>query len=55
MDTFFTTKLKGKGTGIGLSLSHRIIKEHNAEVLVNTSARGTVFTIRFSIDPPNED
>ena len=52
---FFTTKLKGKGTGIGLSLSHRIIKEHNAEVLVNTSARGTVFTIRFSIDPPNED
>lgn len=52
---FFTTKLKGKGTGIGLSLSHRIIKEHNAEVLVDTSARGTIFTIRFSIGPPDED
>ena len=51
---FFTTKLKGKGTGIGLSLSHRIIKEHNAEVLVDTSSAGTVFTIRFPLGTPDQ-
>ena len=50
---FFTTKLKGKGTGIGLSLSHRIIKEHDAEVVVDTSALGTVFTIRFPVGSPD--
>jgi len=47
---FFTTKLKGKGTGIGLSLSHRIIKEHHAEVNIDTSARGTIFTIKFPVN-----
>jgi C4-dicarboxylate-specific signal transduction histidine kinase len=51
---FFTTKLKGKGTGIGLSLSHRIIKEHNAEVLVETFSTGTVFTIRFPLGAPDQ-
>jgi len=49
---FFTTKLKGKGTGIGLSLSHRIIKEHDAEVNIDTSSRGTVFTIKFPVNKP---
>lgn len=44
---FFTTKRKGKGTGIGLSLSHRIIKEHNADVSVESSGSGTVFNITF--------
>lgn len=47
---FFTTKRKGKGTGIGLSLSHRIIKEHNAEVSVDSSGNGTVFTITFPLE-----
>ncbi len=46
---FFTTKRKGKGTGIGLSLSHRIIREHNAEVSVDSSGSGTIFTITFPL------
>jgi C4-dicarboxylate-specific signal transduction histidine kinase len=46
---FFTTKRKGKGTGIGLSLSHRIIREHNAEVSVDSSGNGTLFTITFPL------
>lgn len=50
---FFTTKHKGKGTGIGLSLSHRIIKEHNAEVTVDTSETGTVFSIKFPLGAPD--
>ncbi len=47
---FFTTKKKGKGTGIGLSLSHRIIREHNADVSINSSGKGTVFTIIFPVE-----
>ena len=45
---FFTTKQKGKGTGIGLSLSHRIIKEHGAEVDIQTSDQGTTFRLTFN-------
>ena len=52
---FFTTKQKGKGTGIGLSLSHRIIKEHNADVLISSSEEGTFFTITFPISNPRQD
>jgi histidine kinase len=47
---FFTTKRKGKGTGIGLSLSHRIIEEHNANVSIDSSGEGTVFTILFPVE-----
>jgi len=46
---FFTTKQKGKGTGIGLSLSHRIIKEHGAEVNIQTSEQGTTFLLTFNL------
>ncbi len=52
---FFTTKQKGKGTGIGLSLSHRIIKEHNADVSINSSSEGTVFTIIFPVEQPHAE
>jgi len=52
---FFTTKQKGKGTGIGLSLSHRIIKEHNADVSINSSGEGTVFTIIFPVEHPHPE
>ena len=52
---FFTTKQKGKGTGIGLSLSHRIIKEHNADVSIDTSGDGTTFTIIFPVEHPHQE
>ncbi len=44
---FFTTKKKYAGTGIGLSISQRIIKDHNAEIHVESDERGTIFTITF--------
>ena len=47
---FFTTKKKGKGTGIGLSLSYRIIEEHNADVSIDSSDEGTAFTILFPVE-----
>ena len=47
---FFTTKKKEKGTGIGLSLSYRIVEEHNADVSIDSSNEGTSFTILFPVE-----
>lgn len=45
-DPFFTTKDIGKGTGMGLSISFKIIQEHGGKIEVNTeSGIGTVFSI----------
>jgi len=36
MDPFFSTKPKGEGTGIGLSISHDIIKDHNGALMIES-------------------
>ena len=48
-DPFFTTKDVGKGTGQGLALSYRIIKErHNGELFFETvSGEGTTFILQL--------
>ncbi|MEO8412658.1 MAG: ATP-binding protein [Ginsengibacter sp.] len=47
---FFTTKLTGQGTGLGLSLSYDIIKAHGGEIKVETKAgEGTAFNIYLPI------
>ena len=42
---FFTTK--EKGTGIGLSLSKQIMKAHGGDLRMQTSDKGTTFTLSF--------
>ena len=43
---FFTTKAKGKGTGLGLAVSKRIIEEHGGSIEVaNAVSDGVTFTI----------
>lgn len=42
---FFTTK--ERGTGLGLSIVHKILVSHGGNIQIDTSEKGTTFTIRL--------
>jgi signal transduction histidine kinase len=49
-DPFFTTKGVGKGSGLGLSIVHEIIEEHDGCIAVDSAEGvGTTFLIRLPI------
>jgi signal transduction histidine kinase/ActR/RegA family two-component response regulator len=49
-DPFFTTKRVGEGTGLGLSVCHGIITEHNGEIYAQSQqGKGATFIVELPI------
>ena len=47
-EPFFTTKEVGKGSGLGLDISRRIIVTgHHGQIAIESSASGTVMRVRL--------
>ncbi|MCA9023477.1 MAG: HAMP domain-containing histidine kinase, partial [Planctomycetaceae bacterium] len=44
-DPFFTQRADGTGTGLGMSITHRIIKDHGGEIEVESAGPGQGSTI----------
>ncbi len=53
-DSFFTTKAPGKGTGLGLQITHRIVVlDHRGAISVDSEPGRTTFHVRLPIDQPD--
>ncbi len=52
-EPFYTTKDVGKGTGLGLDISRRIVVErHHGEIVIDANADGTVMRVRLPLQHP---
>jgi signal transduction histidine kinase len=52
-DTYYTTKPKGVGTGLGLPIARDIVRAHGGELSVTTEVgKGTTFSVVIPLAPP---
>lgn len=53
-EPFFTRSRTGKGIGLGLSISHRIVSQHGGEIEAASAGpgQGSTFTIHLPLAPP---
>lgn len=50
-DPFFTTKEVGKGTGLGLNISYKVIKKHKGKIKVESEVgKGTTFIVSLPVE-----
>jgi PAS domain S-box-containing protein len=55
-DPFFSTKEVGAGTGLGLSLSHGIIREHGGRIFaMSKPGEGATFVIELPVPPSHKE
>jgi two-component system NtrC family sensor kinase len=52
-EPFFTRSRSGKGTGLGLTITHRIITQHGGEIEAASAGHnaGSTFTVRLPLQP----
>jgi signal transduction histidine kinase len=44
-DPFFTTKVSSRGRGLGLAITHGIVRNHGGEIHVSASSNATAFKV----------
>jgi signal transduction histidine kinase/ActR/RegA family two-component response regulator len=59
-DPYYTTKEKGRGTGLGLSVVHGIVQSFHGRIsVISEPGRGSTFTVHLpsteSVDAPQQD
>jgi signal transduction histidine kinase len=51
-EPFYTTKPPGKGTGLGLHISHNVVARHGGRIDVSSTFEGTCFEVTLPATPP---
>jgi PAS domain S-box-containing protein len=54
-EPFFTTKAEGIGTGLGLSVSRSMVREHGGDLMLEKSERGAAFRLSLPISGEARD
>jgi signal transduction histidine kinase len=56
-EPFFTRSRTGKGTGLGLTISHRIVTGHGGEIEAASAGpnQGSTFTVRLPLQKPADE
>jgi len=51
-DPFYTTKPPGQGTGLGLDIARRLLRQNHGDITVDSRPGRTAFTVRLAVGSP---